>query len=102
MVSKNKMQNRDNIASLAHLASRQEKKKSSEMVSSEENQPADDDIRDLQNKRKFSTFGINPNFEPFSDSYGSIFSQILMFRHKKPVEDYISVNTHMGHMISAI
>ena len=47
------------------------------MVSSEENQPADDDIRDLQNKRKFSTFGMNPNFEPFSDSYGSIFSLIL-------------------------
>ena len=46
------------------------------MISSEENQPADDDIRDLQNKRKFSTFVINPNFEPFSDSYGSIFRHI--------------------------
>ena len=51
------------------------------MISSEENQPADDDITDLQNKRKFSTFGINPNFEPFPDSYGSISSHILMFRH---------------------
>ena len=46
------------------------------MVSSEENQPADDDIRDLQNKRKFSTFGMNPNFEPYSASYGYIFSLI--------------------------
>ena len=65
------MQNKEKMTSLAHLASRREKKKSSEMGSSEENQPADDDITDLQNKRKFSTFGINPNFEPFPDSYGS-------------------------------
>ena len=62
------------------------------MVSSEENQPADDDIRDLQNKRKFSTFGINPNFEPFSDSYGSIFPAHF------PIEEYNSVTTHMGHI----
>ena len=67
------------------------------MVSSEENQPADDDIRDLQNKRKFSTFEINPNFEPFSDSNGSIF---LIFNVSAyfPVEDYNSVNTHMAHI----
>ena len=31
----------------------------------------DDTLKDLQNKRKFSTFGINPNFEPFADSFGS-------------------------------
>ena len=31
----------------------------------------DDTLKDLQNKRKFSTFGINPNFEPFADSSGS-------------------------------
>ena len=69
------------------------------MVSSEENQPADDDIRDLQNKRKFSTFGMNPNFEPFSDSYGSIL--LLFYRNISanfPIEEYNSVNTHMGHI----
>ena len=39
----------------------------------EEPMEADDDdtLKDLQNKRKFSTFGINPNFEPFADSFGS-------------------------------